>query len=247
MSGLYDDANRYDEIYRGFTEDISFYQNVAAESEGPICDLACGTGRVTIPLAQAFAERAVYGVDSSGEQLRVARGRTGDRDNTVWLERSMVDVSPPEPCGLAICALHSMEHLTGEDEVDRFFENLCRRVLRPGGLFAFALHLPDPRYLVRNPEQLEEVGRYGDGQDAFTLYEKGSYDASTQILSLTWFFEHYGALDSAEYELRLFYPLEIRRILEEYRFDILGHWGWYDRSLLTGDSGTQVILARRGR
>lgn len=248
MSGIYNDAERYDEIYGGFAEDLSFYQEVAAESEGPICDLACGTGRVALPLAQAFPDRVIYGVDSSAEQLARLRSRAGEigRSNVRCLEESIVDVVAPERCGLAICALHSLEHLTEEADVDRFFANLRERVLGRHGLFAFALHLPDPRYLAGGSEQLEEVGRYGEGRTAFTLYETRSYDASTQLLSLRWFLEPSGVgeMESASYLLRLFYPRELRRILSEHRFEILGHWGWYDRSTLTRESGTQVIFSR---
>jgi SAM-dependent methyltransferase len=247
MSGIYENADRYDEIYASFTADLSFYREVAAECEGPVCDLACGTGRVTISLSEAFPERLFYGVDTSASQLSRARERAAGSGNLRWIDSSMVDVCPPEPCGLAICALHSLEHLTEEVELDRFFENLREAVLRPGGVFAFAIHLPDPRYLVRDPERLEEVGRYGAGERAFTLYERRSYDASTQVLSLTWLFEGgpEQEVESASYELRLLYPREIRRILRVHRFELLGHWGWYDRSPLTSDSGTQVILCRR--
>jgi SAM-dependent methyltransferase len=247
MSGIYRDPRRYDLIYRSFKEDVAFYRSVAASTEGALCDLACGTGRVTLPLAEAFPERRVYGVDSEAAQLRRGRRLAGDRaiKNVYWIQGSMAEVTPPERCGYAFCALHSLEHLTEEDELERFFEHLRERVLTLGGLFAFALHLPDPSYLVRDPEELRLLGRYGEGDYAFSLYEKSSHDPSRQLLSLSWFFEPEGEgeMEAVRYTLRLFYPREIRRILREHGFELLGHWGWYDRSPLAPTSATQVLLA----
>jgi SAM-dependent methyltransferase len=50
-------------------EDIPFYMEQAARTGGPILELACGTGRVTIPLAEAGHE--IWGVDLSSEMLAV--------------------------------------------------------------------------------------------------------------------------------------------------------------------------------
>lgn len=266
MSGLYGDARRYDLIYVGFTEDICFYTDLAAslgvgvgaggesggagtggESGGAaICDLACGTGRVTIPLARHTPGATVYGVDNALEQLRLAekRARREGVENLRWVHREMEAVELPGRCDLAVCALHSLEHLTEEARLDRFFRNLRERVLRPGGTFAFALHLPDPAYLTGAGEGVERVGEYGEGKERFALYEQRSYDSATQILSLSWFFEPYrGEVSSAEYELRLFYPREMRRILSDHGFEVQGVYGWYDRRPLQGDAGSQVIVA----
>ncbi len=52
-------------------EDIPFYVNQAAQTGGPILELACGTGRVAIPLMEAGHE--VWGVDLSSEMLEVLK------------------------------------------------------------------------------------------------------------------------------------------------------------------------------
>lgn len=248
MSGIYEDSRRYDLIYENFAEDLPFYQTAAADTAGPICDLACGTGRVTLPVAAAFPERAVYAVDNAPEQLAGGRERARERgvENIAWRAGSIAEVAPPERCGFALCALHSLEHLTEEDELDRFFDHLRSRVLAEGGVFAFALHLPDPHYLIRDPEELRLLGRYGEGEKSFTLYEKSDHDPARQLLTLSWFFEPAGEgeMEAVTYSLRLFYPREIRRVLGEHRFELLGHWGWYDRAPLSVSSATQVLLAR---
>jgi len=58
-------AEIYDfETARGWGErDVGFYLGLAAESSGPVLELACGTGRVTLPLARSGVE--VTGIDIS--------------------------------------------------------------------------------------------------------------------------------------------------------------------------------------
>lgn len=253
MPGMYDNAGRYDLLYAHFTDDLRFYDGIAStlrDAQKPeslrICDLACGTGRVTLPLARRHPTATLCGVDNSAVQLDLARRRAADEgiENVDWINDSMETVVTSARYDLAICALHSLEHLTEESLVDRFFVNLRERVLRPGGFFAFALHLPDPAYLNRDPDALERVGEYGEGEERFVLYEQASYDNAAQLLSLNWFFEpSIGDVTKSSYELRLFYPREIRRILKQHGFRIDGVYGWYDQTPLTGRSGSQVILA----
>jgi SAM-dependent methyltransferase len=54
--------------------DVPFWQQVAAASDGPVLELGCGTGRITLPLARAGAQ--VVGIDRSAPMLARARQRT---------------------------------------------------------------------------------------------------------------------------------------------------------------------------
>ena len=67
-------ADRYAEWSAGRTADIPFYAGLAREADGPVVELAIGTGRVAIPVAQATG-RTVIGIDSSPAML--AQARTG--------------------------------------------------------------------------------------------------------------------------------------------------------------------------
>src|SRR6478752_7343688 len=53
--------------------DVPFWQRLALAAEGPVLELGCGTGRVTLPLARAGVK--VVGVDLSAPMLERARCR----------------------------------------------------------------------------------------------------------------------------------------------------------------------------
>jgi ubiquinone/menaquinone biosynthesis C-methylase UbiE len=52
----------------GRRDDVPFYLARAAHCAGPILEMACGTGRVTIPLAEAGHE--IWGFDLSPDMLQ---------------------------------------------------------------------------------------------------------------------------------------------------------------------------------
>ena len=57
--------------------DVKFWQAMAERANGPILELGCGTGRVTIPVARTGAR--IVGVDRSSEMLGHARKRSQTR------------------------------------------------------------------------------------------------------------------------------------------------------------------------
>src|SRR2546421_8351364 len=75
MSSWYDAwADRYGEWSTGVTADVPFYVALAREADGLLVELAVGTGRVAIPVAQATGRRVV-GLDASPAMLAQARKR----------------------------------------------------------------------------------------------------------------------------------------------------------------------------
>src|SRR5437762_9169684 len=73
MSSWYEAwADRYEDWSPSFAADVPFYVGLARDADGPLVELAVGTGRVAIPVAQATGRR-VIGIDSSPAMLAQAR------------------------------------------------------------------------------------------------------------------------------------------------------------------------------
>jgi len=78
MSSWYDSwADRYAESSTDVSADVPFYVGLAREADGPLVELAVGTGRVAIPVAKA-TRRVVVGIDSSRGMLAQARLRAAE-------------------------------------------------------------------------------------------------------------------------------------------------------------------------
>ena len=125
-------ADRYEEWSAPMTADVPFYVSLAQEADGPIVELAVGTGRVAAEVAHATGRR-VIGIDSSPAMLEQARARDADLDLRLG---DMRDFELDEPAALVYCPFRSLLHLPTWDDRRRTFERVAA-ALRPGGRFAW--------------------------------------------------------------------------------------------------------------
>ena len=136
MSSWYDDwADRYDEGTGG-AGDVPFYVELARNADGPLVELAVGTGRVAIPVARATGKR-VIGIDSSTGMLGKARARAAEEGVALDLrEGDIRELEIDEPASLIYCPARSLLHLPTWADRRRCFERVAAS-LRPDGRFAW--------------------------------------------------------------------------------------------------------------
>jgi len=130
------------------TADIAFYVELAREAAGPLVELAVGTGRVAIPVAQATGRR-VIGIDSSPamlEQARIRAARAGvDLDLRLG---DMRDLDLTERAALIYCPFRALLHLPTWADRRRTFQRVAAS-LEPAGRFAWNAFTFDHRIAAR--------------------------------------------------------------------------------------------------
>ena len=136
MANWYDAwADRYDE-WTVDHADVAFYVDLAAQADGPVVELAVGTGRVAVPVAAATGQR-VIGIDSSAEMLARARSRAADGCVALDLRREdMREFDLEKPAALIYCPGRSLLHLPTWSDRRRCFERVAAS-LQDGGRFAW--------------------------------------------------------------------------------------------------------------
>src|SRR3712207_4980263 len=137
MSSWYDAwADRYDDRATSVAPDVPFYVGLARDADGPLVELAVGTGRVAIPVAQATGRR-IIGIDSSPAMLAQARVNAAAACAEPELhEGDMRDLALDEPAALIYCPARALLHLpTWADRRDTFARVAAS--LRPDGRFAW--------------------------------------------------------------------------------------------------------------
>src|SRR3954452_19865754 len=137
MSSWYDSwADRYDERPAGAAADVPFYVELAREADGPLVELAVGTGRVAIPVARATGRRVV-GIDSSRGMLAQGRERAVAEGVELDLrEGDIRELELDEPAALIYCPARSLLHLPTWADRRRCFERIAAS-LQPNGRFAW--------------------------------------------------------------------------------------------------------------
>ena len=125
-------ASVYDRWASEMREDIPFYVELAREADGPIVELAVGTGRVAAAVAAATGRR-VIGIDRSPAMLAHAGALDADLDLRLG---DMRDFALEEPAALVYCPFRSLLHLPTWADRRRTFERVAA-ALEPGGRFAW--------------------------------------------------------------------------------------------------------------
>ena len=137
MSSWYDSwAGRYGDLSPSAGLDVPFYVGLARDADGPLVELAVGTGRVAIPIAQATGKRVV-GIDSSRGMLAQARLRAAEQGVELDLrEGDIRELELEEPAALIYCPGRSLMHLPTWADRRRCFERVAASLL-PDGRFAW--------------------------------------------------------------------------------------------------------------
>ncbi|MFX5761047.1 class I SAM-dependent methyltransferase, partial [Acinetobacter baumannii] len=68
---VYEDADFYDQEFTNRAHDASFFIEQAKQADGPVLEVACGTGRITLPIARAGVD--ITGLDVMRSMLDRAR------------------------------------------------------------------------------------------------------------------------------------------------------------------------------
>jgi SAM-dependent methyltransferase len=227
MSGYEGFAPIYDVWAARMTDDVDFYVELAREANGPIVELAAGTGRISVPIAQR-TEREVIGIDLSPAMLERAREHAREAGVELDLrEGDMRDLDLEDASDLVICPYRALLHLPTWADRRRVFERVAR-ALRSGGRFAWNAFVFDHRYAAEYDGQWQD-----DPSRHFTRYAPGDNRVDVTLadgptLSLWWVTrsEWDGLLDVSGLELEALY-------------------GWFDRRPFDETSREFVCVARK--
>jgi SAM-dependent methyltransferase len=251
---LYEDewsAETYDHQVQG-VRDLPFWRSLAESADGPVLELACGTGRILLPLARAGFR--VTGLDASPFMLAVARRKLAQEAEQVQqrcrlAEARMTDFSLDDEFDLIYVPARSLQILPTRAEHRSCLEH-CSRHLSHRGRLAIAVFNPMLSKLVAGRVE-EGPGEFSGPDGAAVKWSAVTeYDLAAQKLRSEWRYEcaaAHGATAAREYSLELhyFFRFEMEWMLDVCGFEVEALYGDCERSEFAGDSPEMVFVARK--
>lgn len=234
------------------TDDVPFYVGLAEEAAAAgqtVLELACGTGRVTIPIAQAGV--TVTGLDSSPAMLDVARRKAASLGAEVdWIEAEMTSFDLGRRFGLVTIPFRSFLLLLTVEEQKACLERI-REHLLPGGRLALNIFNPRIPHIAESLRERRGMWQRTDMEKGRELWASREYRPNSQRLDETradLLLDDAGAVISrVERNLRLrwVYRYEMQHLLGLCGFEVEAVYGWFDGRPFDEDSGEMVWLAKR--
>lgn len=143
---------------------------------GILLDLACGTGTLSIEMAEKGFE--VIGVDSSADMLSVAMNNAYESGkNILFLCQQMQQLDLYGTINAAICTLDSINHLTDPDDVQTTFDKVSL-FTEPGGIFIF-----DVNTVYKHREILADNTFVYDLDDVYCVWQN-TLDPATDTVQI---------------------------------------------------------------
>ena len=244
---LYRDGRHYDELIRSLPlGDIPFYVEEAKRTGGPVLELACGTGRVAIPIAQSGVE--IVGLDQSASMLTHARTKAEAAGvNITWVEADCRKFALGRRFALIFMAFNSMQHLHDHASLAALFEKVRSHLARRGR-FVFDVFNPSLAILNRVPHQRYVERQYEDpdGRGTITLEQAAVYDDAAQVNRITWYFSLPDEKDFRveQLDVRCFFPQELDLLVRSNVFEVEQKYGNFERKPFASGDMKQIVVCR---
>lgn len=248
----FDDGELYDILCQGLDFGIDFYVGLASEAKGSVLDIACGTGRVLIPILQTGAD--ADGMDLFPPMLDTARRKVAALGLSPTLHHGdMADFQLPRRYALITITFNAFCHMLTTDDQLRCL-SCIRRHLLPGGLLAFDGFFPGVAWIGAPQDRRELEGETKHPQTGQTMrfYDTRGFDRVAQIQHSRNEIEVDEAdgttriIHRSEFRVRWTYKAEMELLLRAAGFSRYEICGDFDRRPLTQETDNLIVLAWAG-
>jgi SAM-dependent methyltransferase len=241
---IYRDGRHYDRLFPDAVQDLPFWIDQAKKLGDPILELACGTGRISITLAQGGF--AVTGIDNSQAMLSEARSKSAEQNIQVeWVMGDMRHFDLGRTFPLIILPGNALCHLLDLRDFEACM-GCVRNHLAHDGKFVIDVFVPKMELLINRPGERSPFSEYDDpdGRGRIVVTESYVYEPDTQIKRIKTFHAFPGQDQEVEGELnmRMYFPQELDALTKYNGFAIEKKFGDYDRTPFTAQSEKQIII-----
>ncbi len=199
--------------------------------EGPVLELAIGTGRIALPLRRRGIP--VSGIDLSPDMVAELRAKPGAEAIDVTIG-DMATTRVTGTFALAYLVANSLANLTTQDAQVACFKNAAEH-LEAGGRFVIELYVPELRRLPPG-ETLHPF--------AFTPTHLGfeEYDVAGQIAYSHHYWIEDGRLETFSAPFRYVWPAELDLMARIAGMTLRERWSGWGRKPFTSESRSHVSV-----
>lgn len=242
----YSDPDHYDLENPDFEPDGPFILELAQELGGSVLELGCGTGRVTIPLAQSGVQ--IVGVDVVPGMVELARQKSVDLP-IEWIVADARDFHLGRKFKLIFESGSVFHHMLTREDQEAYLARV-REHLEDDGCMVVNLFFPHPHRLTNSPAEEDWFTVQRPDGSEVRVSGCDHYDELRQVRTETahrrWTDAHGETVERvAPLSLRYVFPQEMETLLHYNGFEVVERYGGPDRSPLTNESSALIYVCRK--
>jgi SAM-dependent methyltransferase len=260
MSDLYKHPEEYDREHLGDEEDVGFYLSLSRRlAPRKVLEVGCGTGRITLPLAQIGFD--LVGLDNQPEMLQKAEERrlqapSEIRQRIQFIEGDMRTWSAGSDFDLILIPASSITHVLGlEDQLAVW--KACHDNLRPGGRLLVEVTMPNMASFAdsfsvppRTPVEID-IDNIDESDGTRLIRRKTTryvcHEQRAQIRFMYEKYQHGRGVESFidDFACHVFFPRELCLLFIHTGYEIEETFGDYRGRALGADSRVMIMIGRR--
>ena len=247
-------AGYYDTEWRNLVQDIPFLVEEAKKTGGPILELACGTGRITLPLAREGHE--IWGIDNSPKMLQILDRKLENEPPDVakkihFSTQEMQNFEIDQKFRLIIIPFNSFLLLTDRDDLDKCLLS-CRDHLEDDGKLIIDIFSPNFEMCASKEPKIQFLQHFyvRDMKKVVVQWEYATRDMAKQLIDIDFLYEEYDqdgevTKKTKNLKMSLIFRYEMEYLLEKNGFDVINVYGDYDRSEFSQKSPQIVCICTK--
>jgi SAM-dependent methyltransferase len=249
LPSTFDDGDAYDLVAKDTPYGLDFYVALARQANGPVLDVACGTGRILLPCLQAGVD--IEGLDLFEPMLRTLRAKAAASGLSPRVHQAdMSDFSLPLRFALVMIPFNAFIHnMTQEAQISCLQH--CRGHLRAGGQLVFDTFFPSLEVIGTPPNTRVLEGELPHPQTGLPMrmYDTRTFDRVEQVQYSLNEIELLAADGSVQTVLRsqirgrYIYKQEMELLLRVAGFARWEIHGDFDGRPLTRENDAMVVMA----
>jgi ubiquinone/menaquinone biosynthesis C-methylase UbiE len=258
-AALYDSfiAEYYDAspVVAGRQQDVAFYREAARNHGEPVLELGCGTGRITLSIAEAG--HRITGLDLSERMLeRAARHRAAlrveARERVHFTHGDMTRFELGEKFRLIIIPFRPFQHLLDIQQQIACLGCVQKHLAEGGRLIVDffqtdARRMHDPAF---HEEQLISEYQMSDGRQVRLIEHVVAFHRAQQRNDVEMIYDVTHPDGRRErlvfaFTVRYFFRYEVEHLLARCGFSVAAEYGNFDGSALHDDSPEMIFVAER--
>jgi SAM-dependent methyltransferase len=245
-------ARYYDAEHLDKTDDLLMYSDLAAEYDGPIFEVGCGTGRVMFHLATAGYE--VHGIDIEPAMLDRGRQRAATmpaiKDRVKFIQGDILKYTSEQRYPLVLFPYNGLMHFHDQAVQLEVLRRL-RALISDDGLLVLDLPNPADSFAAQDSDAMifEKTFLEPDSGHLVMQYSVSNLDRTEQVLHINWIYDEVtgdGTVKRtvAPVRFRYLFYAEVRLLLQVTGFSVEAVYGSTELDPYVDGCERMIVFAR---